>query len=39
VTERRENEDYSGWHGEDRIKMVGGFVGPWDFAEDEYLVS
>lgn len=31
---RRENEDYSGWYGEDRIKFVGGFLTPY-VADDE----
>lgn len=35
--ERRTNDEYSGWYGEDRLKMVGGFVGAWDFVEDDYL--
>lgn len=33
----RRDDDYSGWHGEDRIKMVGGFIGPWDWGDDDYL--
>lgn len=28
---RRQNDDYEGWTGSDRIKMVGGFVGAYDF--------
>lgn len=23
------DENYSGWYGEERVKMVGGFIGPW----------
>lgn len=29
---RREN--YSGWYGDERVKMVGGFLGAWDFEND-----
>ena len=31
--EHRRSE-YSGWYGESRIRMVGGFSGVWDFGED-----
>jgi transcription initiation factor TFIIIB Brf1 subunit/transcription initiation factor TFIIB len=31
---RRSSDEYSGFRGENRIKMVGGFVGPWDFEKD-----
>lgn len=31
---RREHEDYSGFHGPDRIKMVGGFASAYDFGAD-----
>lgn len=36
---RRTSDDYEGWHGEDRIKFVGGFLSPWDFTEDELLAN
>jgi hypothetical protein len=29
VEHRRSHDDYSGWFGEDRIKMVGGFIHPY----------
>lgn len=31
---RRDHEDYSGWYGEDRIKMVGGFAAAYEFESD-----
>lgn len=31
------DEHYSGFRGGERIKMVGGFLGAWDFAEDDYF--
>lgn len=34
VEHRRSNDDYSGWYGENRIKMVGGFAAAYEFGED-----
>lgn len=34
---RHRRNDYSGWHGPERVKMVGGFVSAWDFVEDDYV--
>ena len=31
---RRENDEYSGWYGEDRIRFVGGFEGVWHRDDD-----
>lgn len=28
---RRANDDYDGWYGEDRIRMIGGFIGAYDY--------
>lgn len=28
-------DEYSGWYGEDRIRFVGGFKGPWIYADED----
>lgn len=34
---RRENDDWEGWYGEERVKVVGSFLSAWCFEEDSLL--